>query len=58
MGVLVRVICILLILLGVAAVAVVLGLLYSVYLSIPYDEWVKMQKKTETEKKEEDEGVR
>lgn len=39
----------------IAAVFIVLGLLYSMYLSMPYDEWVEIEKerdKRKLEKKE------
>ena len=39
-----------LVLIVIVAILFLVGLFLSVYYSIPYDEWVKMQKKTESEK--------
>lgn len=39
-----------LVLIVIVAILFLVGLFLSVYYSIPYDEWVKKQKKTESEK--------
>ena len=58
MGVLKVLLIVGLVIIGLLAILFLVALFYSVYLSIPYDEWVEIQKKTERQKEVEDEQER